>query len=142
MRLINIPQETHMTYNEINKTKWKHFFDSLSKLLNRREDADLKFISPSVGSQVIETGAAFTGVTYEPKDDELNLFFKDLGHTIKKPVRIVLGEVGTTLVSISIEDSDDQIHTIEFGEPIWMDFSLLRNPNPRFDSHDNSTLMT
>lgn len=130
-----------MTYNEINKDKWKHFFDSLSKLLYKKEDVDLKFISPSVGNQIIETSTPFMGVTYDPNDDELNLFFKSLGHTIKNPKRIVLGEFDKSLMSISIEDSEDQIHTIEFSQPIWMDFELLKDQNTQDHSAESTMEM-
>lgn len=125
-----------MNYVEINKDRWKVFFDALSRYSFNKEDVELKFISSLVGDQVIETSTPFMGMTYDPKYAELNIFLRSTEHTVKHPKKIVLGQFDRSLMSISIEDMEGNIHSIEFAQPIWLDFEVLKTA----ESHSESRL--
>lgn len=114
-----------MNYVKLNENAWKKFFDALSRYLYSKEEVDLKFISPLVGDQIIESSTPFMGMTYDPKDAELNIFLRSTEHTVRNPSKIVLGRFDRSLMSINIEDQEGQIHSVEFGQPIWLDFEVL-----------------
>jgi hypothetical protein len=94
-----------MTVRKIEKAQWHAFFDHFSKGLEGKQ-AEIEVVSLALGSQVQADWLAVLGITYDPKDDLVEISFKGLDHMIRKPREIyVEGETGA-LESIEVVDAD------------------------------------
>ena len=94
-----------MTVRKIEKTQWRAFFDQFSKGLEGKQ-AEIEVASLALGSQIQANWLAVSGITYDPKDDLVEVSLKGLDHMIRRPREIyVEGEMGA-LESIEEIDGD------------------------------------
>ena len=93
---------------EIDKAEWGPFLDSLSRLLSNVDNAapkgSLLVVRPVVRS------APVIGVTYDPKDDEVDIAFETIDHLVQKPVQIIVHESTDGLKAVEVVDAEGISH--------------------------------
>ena len=69
---------------EVPQTEWRVFFDRTSKALLGKL-AEIEVASLDLGDQIIAEWVPMLGITYEPKDDLLDIAPTDPPHLIRHP---------------------------------------------------------
>jgi uncharacterized protein DUF5335 len=106
-----------MTARKLEKTQWRAFFDNLSKAL-QGEEAEIEVASLALGSQVEAEWLPLYGITYDPKDDLVEVALEGLDHMVRKPREIyVEGEAGA-LASLEIIDADGVKQVVRLRQPV------------------------
>jgi hypothetical protein len=110
------------TLRTLPKADWQSFFDVVSKtLLGTR--AEVEVAGLDVGDQIIAEWVPVLGVTYEAKDDLLDIALDSGSHLIQRPREIAVQEAGTDLETLTVTDANGMTHIVRFKAP-------LRLPTP------------
>lgn len=83
------------TSQQLPKDKWQPYFDTFTKKYLRDElpeDADISVISPEIGDQEQARNVRLQGVTYDPKDNVLEILLENYDHLIFHPQEIMVEE--------------------------------------------------
>jgi len=94
-----------MTARKLDKKRWKPFFDGISKVLGAKQ-AEIEVLSLDLGDQIEAEWSPLLGLTYDPKDDVLDVALEGLDHMIPKPREIHFDDGGVGLASLAIVDDD------------------------------------
>ena len=104
---------------KLDKAEWQPFLDSMSKLLEATE-AEIEVASLSVGDQVQAEWLPLIGVTYDPKDDIVEVALEGLDHMIHRPREIYVEDSAGTLTSIEIVDADGVKQIVRFKDQLLL----------------------
>src|SRR4051794_13288317 len=106
-----------MTARKLDKKEWKSFFDGLSKVLGAKQ-AEIEVMSLDLGDQVEAEWVPLLGVTYDPKDDILDVELEGLDHMIPKPREIFVETGGgDSLMSFAIVDAEGARQIVKLRDP-------------------------
>jgi hypothetical protein len=94
-----------MTAKKLEKAEWRPFFDRISKTLVGKR-AEIEVASLSLGDQIEAEWLPLIGITYDPKDDVLEIALEGLDHMIGKPREIYVEGGPIELNSVEIVDAD------------------------------------
>ena len=104
-----------MTTKEIRKEEWQLFFDDFYK--DNLQDGQTEYIEIRVlseeGDQPEVSWSVLEGISYNPREDMLNIKVEDLDRMIWHPTQIFIEEDEGLLVSLEIIESDDTKYIIE-----------------------------
>jgi hypothetical protein len=106
-----------MAAQKIDKREWQTFFDMLSKgLVGAR--AEIEVASLSLGDQIEAEWLPLLGITYDPKDDVLEIALQGVDHLINKPQEVWADTGGDALLNFEVIDGVSQI--IKLREPLML----------------------
>jgi hypothetical protein len=74
-----------MTIRRLEKPEWRPFFDAVSKLLEAK-DAEVEVASLDLGDRTQAEWLPLLGITYDPRDDVVDIALKGLDHIIRPGV--------------------------------------------------------
>ncbi len=106
-----------MTAQKLDKKEWKPFFEGVSKVLPAKE-AEIEVLSLNIGDQVEAEWLRLLGLTYDPKDDLLDVALDGLDHLIQKPREIYVEDGGVGLASLAVVDAEGARHIIKLRDPM------------------------
>lgn len=105
---------------EIRADEWKAYFDSFSKKFlfdSIPESAEIEVISPSLGVQEEAHQGRLLGLTYDDKDQTLEVSLDKLNHRIRKPQRIWTEEEDNGFLrSVEVECPNEQKEILQFRQ--------------------------
>ena len=105
-KLVSVPQ-----------AEWRPFFDRMSKaLLGKR--AEIEVASLDLGDQIIAEWIPLLGITYDTKDDLLDVALDRSNHLIRHPRDIVVEETPTGLASVAVLDTEGARQIVRLKEPL------------------------
>ena len=103
-----------MSTRKIERNDLKHYFDNLSNVLPASL-VEIEVVGLDVGDQVESSGLKLTGISYDPKDDNLLLNLDDkLEHCIGAPQEVYVDEDASGLHSLEILCAEGHRHIIKF----------------------------
>ena len=106
-----------MTTRMISKPEWRPYLDQVSKdLVGRRAEIDV--MSLKLGSQVQAQWVRLLGITYDPKNDLLEVALEGLDHLISKPIELYVEEGHAGLESLSVLDGEGNRQIIRLKQPL------------------------
>lgn len=108
-----------MTIRKLEKSKWRAFFDGISKLLEGKR-AEIEVASLALGDQIEAEWLPLLGLTYDPKDDLFEVALDGVDHLILKPREIHLDDDVGGLMSIEIVDADGAKQIIKLRDPLML----------------------
>ena len=83
--------------------------------------AEIEVLSLKLGDQLAAEWLPFFGITYDPKDDIVEIVLEGMDHLIEKPQQIYADTGGgTSLVSIDIVDSSGIQQIVKLREPLML----------------------
>jgi hypothetical protein len=94
-----------MTTRKLEKSDWRPFLDRVSKLLKAKV-AEVRVASLHLGEQVEADWLPLIGITYDPKDNLVEVALEGLDHMIRNPREIYIENGADTVASIEIIDTD------------------------------------
>ncbi len=108
-----------MTILTLEKTDWRMYFDRMAKaLLGKR--AEIEVASLELGDQIEAEWVQLLGVTYDPKDDVLEIALDGLAHRVPKPQRIFVDEGRAGLDSFDVIDEAGISHIVRLRDPLML----------------------
>ena len=114
-----------MPQTTVPQTEWRTFFDRMSKaLLGKR--AEIEVASLEIGDQIAAEWIPMIGITYDSKDDLLDVALDRLDHLIHHPKQIVVEEVAGGLASVSIVDADGTRQIVRMKDPLMLPAPSMR----------------
>jgi Family of unknown function (DUF5335) len=108
-----------MTIRKLDKTNWRAFFDRLSKLPEGKQ-AEIEVASLALGDQVEAEWLPLLGITYDPKDDLVEVALDGVDHMIPKPREIHVDEGFEGLVAVEIVDAQGTKQIIKLRDPLML----------------------
>jgi hypothetical protein len=108
-----------MTARKLEKSEWRAFFDRVSKLLVGKR-AEIEVASLSLGDQIEAKWLPLIGITYDPKDDIVEVALEGVDHLIPKPREIYVegGPIG--LDSVEIIDANGTKQIVQLRDPLML----------------------
>jgi len=94
-----------MTTRKLEKPEWRPFLDVMSKLLAAKE-AEVEVASLNLGDQTEAEWLPLLGISYDPRDDVVDIALEGVDHIIHKPREIYLDNGAAELTSLEIIDAD------------------------------------
>lgn len=107
------------TLRVIPKEEWKPFFDRMSKVLLGKR-AEIEVATLDLGDQVVVEWLPMLGITYDSKDDLLDVALDRASHLIRHPREIVVEEGDTGLKSVAVVDAEGARQIVNLKEPLLL----------------------
>jgi hypothetical protein len=108
-----------MAVRTLEKQEWHGYFDRISRgLLGKR--AEIEVASLELGDQIEAEWVPLLGITYDQKDDVLEIALDGLDHLIPKPRRIFVDEGLGGLASFEVVDHAGVRHIVQLREPLML----------------------
>jgi hypothetical protein len=108
-----------MTIRKLEKPEWRPFLDIVSKLLQAKE-AEIEVASLDLGDQVVAEWLPLLGISYDPKDDIVEVALDGVDHLIRGPREIYLENGAEALTSIEIVDANDAKQIVKLKDKLML----------------------
>lgn len=108
-----------MAVQKLEKETWRPVLDAISKLLPNKV-AEVEVASLKLGDQVEAEWLPLIGVTYDPKDDIVEIALEGLDHMIQHPREIYFSDDGGTLTSLEIVDAEGEKQIVKLKDPLTL----------------------
>jgi hypothetical protein len=116
-QLLSVPQ-----------SEWRPFFDRMSKaLLGKR--AEIEVASLDLGDQIVAEWVPMLGITYDSRDDLLDVALDRANHLIRHPREILVEEAPAGLASVAVIDGDGARQVVRLRQPLMLPASGVRQRN-------------
>jgi len=103
----------------IPKTEWRSFFDRMSHaLLGQR--AEIEVASLELGDAIVAEWVPMIGITYDSRDDLLDVALDRTNHLIRYPKEIVVEEDGGALRSVAVVDGEGTRQIVHLRAPVML----------------------
>ena len=106
-----------MAAEQIERTQWGPFLDNLTGILVGKQ-AEIEVAALDLGDQIEAEWAPLIGMTYDKKDDLIEIALEPLDHLIRSPRALFVDEGVGGIVSIAIDDGDEHRHIVRLKDPL------------------------
>jgi Family of unknown function (DUF5335) len=117
-------KEAVMAIHKLEKETWRPILDAVSKALPGAV-AEIEVASLKVGDQIEAEWLPLIGLTYDPKDDIVEVALEGVDHLIHHPREIYLDDGGGAFASLEIVDGDGDKQIVKLKDPL-----MLPQPSP------------
>ena len=108
-----------MPVRPLDKSQWHGYFDRVSKVVVGKR-AEIEVASLDLGAQIDAEWLALFGITYDPKDDIVEIALDGHDHMIAKPREIYVDETPLGLASLEVIDADGVSHIVKLRDPLML----------------------
>jgi hypothetical protein len=106
------------TLRELPKQQWKRYFESVSGVLTGTR-AEIEVASLEVGDQIAAQWLPLLGLTYDSRDDLIDVSLTGLNHLIRQPAQIEVTEDDAgTIRSIAVRTADGTLQVLRLKDPL------------------------
>ncbi|MBI1891227.1 MAG: DUF5335 domain-containing protein [Burkholderiales bacterium] len=102
---------------KLEKEVWHPYFDAMSKTLAGKR-AEIAVESLQLGSQIEAEWVPLYGITYDPKNDLVEVVMEGLDHMIRHPREVYVDIEAGGLNSVEVIDDDDVKQIINLRDPV------------------------
>jgi hypothetical protein len=104
---------------QLEKSQWRVYFDRMSaSLVGKR--AEIEVIALDLGDQVQAEWLPLIGISYDPKNDIIEVALEGLDHLIHKPREVFVEENGPELSSLEIVDAAGVRQLVLLKDPLLL----------------------
>src|SRR5262245_45296177 len=89
------------------RAEWRVFFDRMLKALMGKW-AEIEVASLDLGDQIVAEWVPLVGITYDSKDDMLDVALDRSNHLIQHPRQIVVEETSSGLTTVAVIDEQGE----------------------------------
>lgn len=114
--------EDLMATVKLDKGAWHTYFDRISKSVLGKQ-AEIEVASLNIGNQIEAEWVPLLGVTYDPKNDLVEVLLEGLDHLIRHPRDIYIDQGPAGLTSMEVIDADDVRQIIRLRDPVMLPYS-------------------
>jgi hypothetical protein len=109
--------ESLMSVQQVDRSGWTVFFDTLTRTLVGKR-AEIEVASLELGDQIEAEWAPLIGITYDPKDDLIEVVIEGLDHLIRSPREVNVDYDVGGLIAVEIVDSDGTSQIVKLKDPL------------------------
>ena len=96
-----------MATTKLDKAAWQKTLDQLSKSQLVGKEVEIEVTGLSIGDQIEQEWIQLLGISYDPKNDLIEILVEGLDHLIRKPREVWIDHGPTGLASMEVIDADD-----------------------------------
>lgn len=96
---------------QISKAEWKEFLDGFSRAM-KDVTCEVEIEALGIFDKVEAEWMPLRGISYDPKNDVVSVFFDNLDHMIEKPQQIEVNKVASGVESLEIVSGEDAARTV------------------------------
>jgi hypothetical protein len=104
---------------KLEKSIWRPYFDSMSKILAGKR-AEIEVAALDLGDQIEAEWAPLIGITYDQKNDLIEVALEGVDHLINRPREVWVEAEGQNLSSIEIVDANGDRQIITLKDPLML----------------------
>jgi hypothetical protein len=108
-----------MTIRKLEKATWRPFFDDISRMLVGKQ-AEVEVASLDLGDQIEAEWLPLLGISYDPKDDLVEVALDGLDHMIPRPREIYVEDDAGRLESLEIIDGDGNKQIVKLRDELLL----------------------
>jgi hypothetical protein len=107
------------TSRTLPRAEWRSFFDAMSDVVLGKR-VEIEAASLELGDQIIVDWVPLLGITYDSRDDILDVSLSGLSHLIRMPREILVqgGERGIETIAVVTDDDVKQV--LRFKDPLML----------------------
>jgi hypothetical protein len=113
-----------MAIHKLEKSSWQTYLDKVSKTLVGKQ-TEIEVDALDIGAQIEAEWIPLQGITYDPKNDLVEVLVEGLDHLIRDPGEIWVDHGPAGLTSMEIIGTDGVKQIIRFRDAL-----LLPGPHP------------
>jgi hypothetical protein len=102
---------------QLDRTLWRAYFDQMSKILVGKR-AEIEVASLKLGDQLEAEWIPLLGISYDPKNDLIEIALAGAHHRIERPREVWVEEKGVELSSLEIIDADGVHRIVSLRDPL------------------------
>jgi hypothetical protein len=107
------------TLRTLPKTEWRTFFDQMSKaLLGKR--AEIEVAALDLGDQIVAEWVPMIGITYDSRDDLLDVALDRSSHLIRHPREILIDQDATGLKRVAVVEAEGTRQMVNLKDPLML----------------------
>jgi hypothetical protein len=107
-----------MAATEIDRNGWAPFLDGVTNSLIGKQ-AEIEVVSLDLGDQIEAEWTPLIGITYDRKDDLIEIALDELDHLVRSPRQLFVDyAVGGIVAAIEIIDGDGNRQIVKFKDPL------------------------
>lgn len=108
-----------MTTTKLDKSNWQTYFDRISRMIEGNL-AEIEIDSAALGVQHPSRWSPLLGITYDKKNDLIEVALEGLDHMIREPSSIYLEHEGFNLSSVAVLNGTDVKQIIKLKSPLFL----------------------
>jgi hypothetical protein len=112
-----------MATTKLDKAAWQKTFDQLSKSQLVGKEVDIEVTGLEIGDQVEQEWIQLLGISYDPRNDLIEILVEGLDHLISRPREVWVDHGPAGLVSMEVIDADDVRQIVRLREPLMLPYS-------------------
>lgn len=105
-----------MATRKLDKTEWQAYFDRVAKTLGARS-VEIEVASLNLGHLVEADWVPLIGLSYDPRDDVLEVATEPVDHLIHHPREVDVDEQAEGLRAVRVVDADGNQQIISLKAP-------------------------
>ncbi len=107
------------TSRTLDRSEWRSFFDGMSDaVLGKRIEVEAAALD--LGDQIVAEWVPLLGITYDSRDDLLNVSLTGLDHIIRRPKEIYVQEGAKGLETVALVSEDGVKHVLRLKDPLML----------------------
>jgi hypothetical protein len=107
---------------KLDKGTWQSYFDGITKLVTGKQ-AEVEVAALNIGDQIEAEWLSLLGLSYDPKDDVVEVLMDGLDHLIHDPRAIFIEHGPAGLSSMEVIDGDDVRQIIRLRDPLLLPYT-------------------
>ena len=104
---------------QLEKSQWRAYFDRISKTLVGKR-AEIEVASLKLGDQIEAQWLPLLGISYDPKNDIIEIALEGVDHLIHKPREIYVEQEGLELSSLEVIDAEGARQIVVLRDPMML----------------------
>lgn len=112
-----------MATAKLDKAVWQQTFDQMSKSQLVGKEVEIEVLGLDIGDQIEQEWIQLLGISYDPKNDLIEILVEGLDHLIRQPREVWVDHGAAGLASMEVIDADDVRQIIRLREPLMLPFS-------------------
>jgi hypothetical protein len=105
--------------SDIPRTEWREFFDRVSKGLTGKW-AEIEVASLDLGDQIAVEWIPLIGITYDSKNDLLDVALDRYDHLIRHPRQVIVNEADGGVTSVAVVDAEGTKQIVRMKQPLML----------------------
>jgi hypothetical protein len=105
-----------MSVRKLDKSEWCGFFDHLSKAMIGKR-SEIEVIGLAIGAQIQAEWLLLLGISYDPKDDIIEIALDDIDHIINGPREVFVDLSAGGLAVLQMIDRDGLSQIVKLRDP-------------------------
>ena len=99
------------------QAEWKWYFEAMSDALLGKW-AEVEVASLDLGDQIVAEWVPLLGITYDSRDDLVDVSLAGLNHLIRQPTQIEITEEADGLRTVAVTSKDGSVQVLRMKDPL------------------------